>query len=205
MVQVRCPLSANEAAFVTGVPLKQVHRIVDAGLLRGVVENREGARVILGNGLVGLKLAHETAELFSPEGRRRMVRRLLERPEAKTVEENAVTVDLRPMAAAIRRGLSTLEKAKKTVAIDEGVLGGTPCFKGTRIPVHDIAVMIANGEQKYDVLAAYPELTANQIDLAVIYAEAYPRRGRPRRKPVWRKGSPVSTETLALRDLSRAS
>ena len=28
-------LSASEAACVTGVPLKQVHRIIDAGLLAG--------------------------------------------------------------------------------------------------------------------------------------------------------------------------
>ena len=121
------------------------------------------------------------------------------------MEENAVTVDVRPMEAAIRRGLSTLEKARKMVAIDKGVLGGAPCFKGTRIPVHDVAAMIANGDERADVLAAYPQLAADQIDLAVIYAEAYPRRGRPRRKPVWRKVSPLSTEAIALRDLPRAS
>jgi uncharacterized protein (DUF433 family) len=198
-------LSANEAASVTGVPLKQVHRIVDAGLLEGAIENRAGARVIFGRGLVGLKLAYETAELLTPEGRRRLVRRLLDRPRAKTVEENAVTVDVRPMETAIRHGLNALEKARKMVAIDKDVLGGTPCFKHTRIPVHDIAAMIANGDRKSTILKAYPQLTAAQLDLAVFYAEAYPRRGRPRRKPYWRKIGPVSSEKLSLRDLPRAS
>jgi uncharacterized protein (DUF433 family) len=198
-------LSASEAASVTGVPLKHVHRIVDAGLLKGAVQSRSGSRVIAGRGLIGLKVAHETAELLTPEGRRRLVRRVLQRPEAKTVEEDALSVDLRRMEMAIRRGLNALEKAKKTVAIDKDVLGGTPCFKGTRIPVHDIAAMVANGDQRSAVLKAFPQLTSEQIDLAVLYAGAYPRRGRPRRKPFWRKGKPVSSERLSLRDLPRAS
>lgn len=205
MVQKNEALSANEAASVTGVPLKQVHRIVDAGLLQGAVENRSGTRIILGRGLVGLKFAHDTAGLLSPEGRRRLVRRLLERPRAKTVQEDAVTVDVREMEAAVRRGLTTLEKAKRMVAIDKDILGGTPCFKGTRIPVHDIAEMVAGGDAKAVILNAYPQITPEQVDLAVVYAGAYPRRGRPRRKPAWRKTKPTSREALSLRDLPRAS
>lgn len=205
MVQRNEALSANEAASVTGVPLKQVHRIVDAGLLQGAVENRSGTRVILGRGLVALKFAHDTAGVLSPGGRRRLIQRLLERPKAKTVQEDAVTVDVRPMEAAVRRGLTTLEKAKKMVAIDKEVMGGTPCFKGTRIPVHDIAEMIAGGDAKAAILSAYPRLAAEQIELAVVYAEAYPRRGRPRRKPTWHNRKPLSSEELSLRDLPRVS
>ena len=51
--------SANEASCVTGVPLKQVHRIIDAGLLGDAAESRNGARVVLGAGLIGLKLAYQ--------------------------------------------------------------------------------------------------------------------------------------------------
>jgi len=194
-------LSASEAASVTGVPVKQVHRIVDAGLLEGAVENRRGSRVILTRGLVGLKFAHETADLLSAEGRRRLVRRLLDRPGVKAVAEKAVTVDVRPMEAEIRRGISTLDRAKKMVVVDKEVVGGTPCIKGTRILVHDIAALVANGDAKADILTAYPQLAAEQIDLAVVYAEAYPRRGRPRQKPEWRKSTPLSVEELSVRDL----
>jgi len=34
---------------------------------------------------------------------------------------------------------------------------------------------------------------------AGLYAEAYPRRGRPRGKPLWRRGKPASSERLRLR------
>jgi uncharacterized protein (DUF433 family) len=199
-------LSANEAASVTGVPLKQVHRIVDSGLLEGAVENRAGARVILGGrGLVGLKLAYQTADLLTPNGRRRLIKQLLERPQARKVKENTLNVDVGPIESAIRQGLNALEKAKKMVAIDKDVLGGAPCFKGTRIPVHDIAAMIANGGAKSAVLKAYPQLTAERIDLALLYAKAYPLRGRPRHKPLWREGKPVSSERIWLRDAPKVS
>ena len=206
MALAKGALSANEAASVTGVPLKQVHRIVDAGLLEGAVENRAGVRMILGSrGLVGLKLAHQTADLLTPNGRRRLVRQLLQRPRARRIGESALTVDIRPIESAIRRKRTALERAKKMVTIDPDVLNGTPCLKGTRIPVHDIAAMIANGDEKSAVLKAYPQLTPEQIDLVVLYAEAYPRRGRPRRKPLWRKGKPLSSARLSLRDLPRVS
>jgi uncharacterized protein (DUF433 family) len=199
-------MSANEAALVTGVPLKQVHRIVDAGLLKGAVETRGGMRVIVGGrGLVGLKLAHQTADILTPKGRRRLVKQLLERPRANKVEESALTVDMRPLESAIRRKLNALERAKKMVSVDRDVLNGTPCFKGTRIPVHDIAAMIANGDEKSAVLKAYPRLTSGQIDLAMLYADAYPRRGRPRHTPPWRRSRSTSSERLQLGNRPRTS
>ena len=71
--------------------------------------------------------------------------------------------------------------------------------------MHDIAAMIANGEYNSAVLKAYPHLTSEQADLAVLYAEAYPRHGRPRHKPLWRKGKLISSEKLSIRDLPPAS
>ena len=62
-------LSTNEAACVTGVPLKQVHRIIDAGLLNDAARGGNRARAIRHDGLVGLKLAHETTEILTLEGR----------------------------------------------------------------------------------------------------------------------------------------
>ncbi len=63
------------------------------------------------------------------------------------------------------------------------MLGGTPVFKGTRIPVHDIADMLANGDGPAAIIKAFPQLDADRIRLATVYALAYPPRGRPRAKP----------------------
>lgn len=96
-------LSTNEAACVTGVPLKQVHRIIDAGLLGESVKIRKGARVISKHALHGLKLAYETAGILTLNGRRRLVRRALEVPEATTIRENIASVDLRPIRSDVKR------------------------------------------------------------------------------------------------------
>ena len=73
-------MTANEAASVTGVPLRQVHRIIDAGLLGGAVKRRRNARLLKRNALIGLKLAHETADVLTAEGRRIVVSKLIRRP-----------------------------------------------------------------------------------------------------------------------------
>lgn len=198
-------LSANEAACVTGVPLKQVHRIIDAGLLGDSVKSRKGARVIVKHALVGLKLAHETTEILTLEGRRRLVGHVLDDPEAKTVREDAVSVDVRPMKNDVKRGITSLEKAKKMIVSDKDILGGAPCFKGTRIAVHDIAEMLANGDQVAAILAAYPTLTEGQVTAAAIYANAYPRRGRPRQQPDWRKVKQRASKRVDLDKLLQAS
>ena len=194
-------LSANEAACVTGVPLKQVHRIIDAGLLdaAGIGDGR--SRAIRCDALVGLKLAYDTTDLITLDGRRRLVRYLLDHPEARTARERDVSVDVRAMKGEVRNGLSMLASARDAIERDESVLSGTPCFKGTRIPVHDIADMLSNGDSADAIHEAFPQLSKEQIELAAFYARAYPRRGRPRREPFWRARKPTVTSETALGDL----
>ena len=106
-------LTANEAACVTCVPLTQVHRIIDTGVLGSASARREGSRLVHGNGLVSLKLVHETTAIFTLDGRRRLVRYLLEHPEAETACVDDVSVDVREMKEEVRRGLSCLGHARE--------------------------------------------------------------------------------------------
>ena len=168
---------------MTGVPLKQVHRIIDAGLLGTAKLGGARSRAVHRDALVGLKLAHDTMDLITLDGRRRLVRYLLDHPGARTARERGVSVDLRAMKDEVRRGLSRLARARDAVECDEAVLSGAPCFRGTRIPVHDIADMLVNGDTAGAIHEAFPQLSKEQIELAAFYARAYPRRGRPRRRP----------------------
>jgi uncharacterized protein (DUF433 family) len=197
-------LTANEAASVTRVPLKQVHRIIDAGLLRGRVEMRRGSRVIVGSGLVGLRLAWLTAETLTPTARRRIVERAIATDATSVVAADPLKVDLKPIAAEVKIGLYRLRKAKVMVARDPGILGGQPVFAGTRVLVHDIADMLTSGDTVEAIHAAYPQLTLDQIGLGADYALAYPRRGRPPVKPVWRTAPAKSSRTVRLDDLPAA-
>jgi uncharacterized protein (DUF433 family) len=189
-------MTANEAASVTGVPLRYVHRIIDAGLLEGAVKRHHNGRLLARKALVGLKLAHETADVLTLESRRTVVATVIRRPRQSMIRSDVVMVDARPAAQAVRSGLDQLTKARRMVSSAPDVLSGTPVFKGTRIPVHDVADMLANGDD--------PQLNGDRVRLAALYALAYPRRGRPRTKPARRSRPPKASETLAFDDLVRA-
>ena len=152
-------------------------------------------------GLVGLKLAHQMGPVLTREGRRRLIRHLIDEPAAKAVRDEALSIDVRPMAEEVRRGIARLARAKQMAEVNDRVLGGTPCFKGTRIPIHDIAVMLTNGDTVAELRAAYPRLTEAQITAAPLYAQAYPRRGRRRQALPWRGRRPVSSSVIGLRRL----
>ncbi len=194
-------VTANEAASITGVPLRQVHRIIDAGLLGAAVRRRDRARLLAPNALVGLKLAHETADVLTLQSRRAVVANAIRQPQQTMIRADLVVVDTRPAARAVRAGLGQLSRARAVVSTDPDVLAGTPVFKGTRIPVHDIADMLANGDRPAAIIKAFPQLDSERVRLAAVYALAYPARGRPRKKA--RRSRPSKSETLSLVDLLR--
>ena len=198
MTAIRTTLmTANEAASITGVPLRQVHRIIDAGFLGGAVKRRHNARLLAPKALVGLKLAHETAAVLTLRSRRAVVATSIRLPRQAMIRTDLVVVDARPAARSVRSGISQLSKARGIVSSTPDVLGGTPVFKGTRIPVHDVAEMLANGYSPSSIIKAFPRLDAEKIRLSAIYALAYPPRGRPRIK-LRRSRPPKASETLTF-------
>jgi uncharacterized protein (DUF433 family) len=196
-------LTANEAAAASRVPLKQVNRIIDAGLLEGAVETRQGARMIRAPALIALKLAYVTAEVLKPAARREAVLNVLTKPAKPTIQHHPVRMEMGALEAELREGLEDLAQARAMVEIDGEIMGGAPCFLGSRIPVHDIADMLCNGDTAAAIASAYPSLDDRRIKLALVYASAYPRRGRPRnsaRRALERK----SSERMRLEDLPPA-
>jgi uncharacterized protein (DUF433 family) len=75
------------------------------------------------------------------------------------------------------------------VVSDPEILGGDPVFRGTRVPVHLIATLLARGCTEADILKGYPRVTPEMFRLAPAFAQAYPIRGRPRLQP-WRDRPP---------------
>ncbi len=49
------------------------------------------------------------------------------------------------------------------ISIDPTVCHGQACIKGTRIPVHQIVHMLANGDTIDDLLGAYPTIERADI------------------------------------------
>jgi len=59
-------------------------------------------------------------------------------------------------------------------------MGGVPCIRGLRIPVATVVGMVADGMAEQEIIAAYPDLEAEDIREALRYAaEAVRERQLP--------------------------
>lgn len=56
------------------------------------------------------------------------------------------------------------------VSIDPKVFHGQACIKGTRIPVHQVLRMLANGDTVDDLLHEYPFVTREDVLACFDYA-----------------------------------
>jgi uncharacterized protein (DUF433 family) len=107
-----------------------------------------------------------------------------------SLEGGLLKIDLREPRRALAAALRELRRARQLVVSDPEILGGDSVFRGTRVPVHMIAALAAQGSTPADLIEGYPRLTAEMIRLAPVYAAAYPLRGRPRNQP-WRDRQPL--------------
>ena len=179
-----------EAAVLTGLTLKAVNNAIDKKTIAAVA-GEEGGRLLDARALVSLALERRLADRVAPELRRQVFDALASSPRnTVSLEGGLVTIDLREPRREVATSLRDLRRARRLVISDPDIMGGEPVFRGTRMPVHMIAGLLAQGSTQAELLAGYPRLTAEMIRLAPVYAAAYPRRGRTRQQP-WRDNQPV--------------
>lgn len=59
-------------------------------------------------------------------------------------------------------------------------MGGVPCLRGLRIPIATIVGLVAEGQATPEILALYPDLEAEDIREALLFAaEAVRERALP--------------------------
>ncbi|MEX1163831.1 MAG: DUF433 domain-containing protein [Nitriliruptor sp.] len=70
------------------------------------------------------------------------------------------------------------------ITTDPAQMAGQPCIRGLRIPVASVLAMLADGMDAAEILEAYPDLEAADINEALRYAaEALRERELPLRQP----------------------
>jgi uncharacterized protein (DUF433 family) len=58
------------------------------------------------------------------------------------------------------------------ISIDPGVCHGQACIKGTRVPVHQVVRMLANGDTVEYLLGEFPSLLREDVMACLDYAAA---------------------------------
>jgi uncharacterized protein (DUF433 family) len=189
-----------EAAVLTCLSLKAVNNAIDRKAIPTVPGRRAGqaTRLLDGRALISLALERRLVDRFAPDLRRAVFDALAAEPRDRiTLDGGLLTIDLREPRRELAGALRALRRARALVVSDPEILGGDPVFRGTRIPVHLIATLLAQGTTDADLHAAYPRLTAAMVKSAPLYAAAYPLRGRPRAQP-WHGKPPVRSARRKL-------
>ena len=63
------------------------------------------------------------------------------------------------------------------ISINPEICHGQACVKGTRIPVHQLVSMLANGDTFEDLLREYPSLSLEDIQACLAYVAALAEEG----------------------------
>jgi uncharacterized protein (DUF433 family) len=68
----------------------------------------------------------------------------------------------------------------KRITTNPRQMAGVPCIRGLRIPVATVVALVAEGKTTPDILALYPDLEAEDIREALLFAaEAVRERALP--------------------------
>ena len=55
---------------------------------------------------------------------------------------------------------------------DQGICGGEPVFKGTRVTLRTVLASLAGGDSAEDILSDFPSLKAEDVQAAIAFAAA---------------------------------
>jgi uncharacterized protein (DUF433 family) len=199
-------LKPSEAAVVARVALRDVNRAIDENILPDGFFSHDEGRWVMVDACALIAFYFDSARCLTSEERLFAIREAasrLKRFQARalsalveedwTVRDEFLTIDLAPFVRRTNERMERLAAAREIVVSDPDILDGTPVVRGTRVPVHDVGASVAAGVPMNRILAAYPSLDADKVELAALYAEANPPRGRPRVSTALPKGAVLLT------------
>jgi len=180
-----------QASAVANLPLPAVHKLIERRLIRPrrLRTGRSVQRMLSRGQVLYLRLEAEGVRLLPLASRRAIAKQIESSPEIDAVvltEGSAVVIQVKSVRLELDLDLRKLERAEDMIVSDPEIMRGTPVYRGTRIPVDLIADMLSQGATPEEILAGYPALDREKVELAPLYVQAFPRRGRPAFRP-WAK------------------
>jgi uncharacterized protein (DUF433 family) len=195
-----------QASAVTNLPLPAVHKLIERRLIRPrrLRTGRSIQRMLSRGQVLYLRLEAEGVRLLPLASRRAIAKKIESSPEVDAVvltEGSAVVIQVKSVRLDLDLDLRKLERAEGMIVSDPETMRGTPVYRGTRIPVELIADMLTQGARPEEILDGYPALDREKVELAPLYVQAFPRRGRPASRS-WAKQKPlrVTRRRRALAD-----
>ena len=178
----RTLITRREAASLSGITETTVKKAIDQ---RVVPARRRGAQscieledvpVLAMLGLLG-KMR------LSPSDKR-TVRKWLRSPDPSAELELAPALVVRRVDEIEQARLRAERYAtlrERWIIRDPAIKNGDPVIRGSRVSVHTLADRVASGDTDEILDEDFPHIPAEAREVAVQFARANPRRGRPRR------------------------
>jgi uncharacterized protein (DUF433 family) len=184
-----------QASAVANLPLPAIHKLIERRLIqpRRLRTGRSVQRMLSRGQVLYLRLEAEGVRLLPLASRRAIAKQIESSPEIDAVvlrEGSAVVIQVKSVRLELDLDLRKLERAEDMMVSDPEIMRGAPVYRGTRIPVDLIADMLSQGATPEEILAGYPSLDREKVELAPLYVQAFPRRGRPALRP-WAKRKPI--------------
>jgi uncharacterized protein (DUF433 family) len=184
-----------QASAVANLPLPAVHKLIERRLIRPrrLRTGRSIQRLLSRGQVLYLRLEAEGVRLLPLAARRAIAKKIESSPEVDAVvlsEGSAVMIQVKSVRQRLDLDLRKLQRAEDMIVSDPAVMRGAPVYRGTRVPVELIAEMLSQGAKPEEILEGYPALDREQVELAPLYVQAFPRRGRPAFRP-WAKRKAV--------------
>jgi uncharacterized protein (DUF433 family) len=210
MAEISELLTPTEAAVVSRVSVRDVHRVIDESILPEDLLSADDGRHVVAAGCSLINFYFSTARRLTSEERLWTIgvvgARLRGATSASklmkedwTFRDEFLAIDFKPFLHQTCERLRRLGEARALVVRSPDILSGTPVIRGTRVPVYDVAASVSAGIPMGRILAAYPSLDADKVELAALYGDANPPRGRPRQSEPPEKARVVSEHRRSRR------
>ncbi len=186
----------REAAAIAELPSKTIRTTIDReALARGRADEsrRRNGYLLSLRDLVYLKLraefpfaldkAHKAALESLVRGRKTAASGWRIDGDGLILERARITVsvDYARLRETVTRNAAAFEWGRQRIVSDLAVLNGEPVFRGTRIPLAEVAALIRKGMSDLQLAGRYPALLDVDFGYARIFARLGKRPGRPRK------------------------
>jgi uncharacterized protein (DUF433 family) len=171
-------LTIPEAAFVSGLTIRDINREIDAGI---VSVGGRSERKLRGTDLFYLVAVKDVRTQLGPALRRSMRKTIAAAAavHAREARVHQFVVSIDSIRLDLLGPFEALKRSKHDhIERRNDILGGEPVIKGTRIAARHIADLIKRGATHAEIREDL-DLTDAQINAAVIFDQTSPKRGRP--------------------------
>jgi uncharacterized protein (DUF433 family) len=171
-------LALPEAAFVSGLTIRDINREIDAGI---VSVGGRSERKLRGADLFYLFAIKDVRTQLGPALRKTMRKAIADAAgaHARQARVHHFVVMIDSIRQELLGPFEALERSKHDhIERRKNILGGEPVIKGTRIAARHIADLVKRGATRAEI-RDHLDLTDAQIDAAVVFDQTSPKRGRP--------------------------